>query len=154
MSKKVIKKNTLEYWELKDNLLKIEEWIAKGITRKDCAKNMGITRSTLWTWENKSQDISNALREGDKVQVEIAVSSLIKRANGYNYEEHEYRYDEDGNKYPHRTFLKHMPADVNANKYFLNNRSNGEFSDKVQIEDVEGTKLLEQIRDGLKEKAK
>lgn len=143
-------KARLEDWNNEEGLKKIEEWIAKGLTVKDVAKNMGVSRSTLYSWKDKDSDILNALRAGREVQNEIIEGSLFKRATGYNTEEFEYKYDDFGNKVPTKSRLRHIPADPTVLMFVAENISEGKWKRKLEVTE-EGTYTITEIVNDIKE---
>ena len=74
-------------WLTEDGLLRIESWASDGLTNEDIAHNMGITRQTLNNWCNKYTSIFDALKKGREPVVRKLENSLIKKAQGFEYEE-------------------------------------------------------------------
>lgn len=80
-------KGKYEYWLTPDGLLRLEAYARDGLTDEQIAKNIGISRETLYQWKQKYSDISDTLKRGKEV-VDIAVeNALLKRAMGYSYTE-------------------------------------------------------------------
>ena len=138
-------KRKIEYWEEGEQLEKIEEWASKGLTMKEIAINMGVSRTTLYNWRDKSVDIMNALLKGQDTSVEILENALFKRAVGYDIEELNYRYEEDGTKVITSGRTKHIYPDVTALKFALINKSRGKWSDRVEYSDSEAHDKLDNI---------
>lgn len=74
-------------WLTEDGLLRIESWASDGLTNEDIAHNMGITRQTLNNWCKKYTSIFDALKKGREPVVRKLENSLIKKAQGFEYEE-------------------------------------------------------------------
>lgn len=74
-------------WLTEDGLLRIESWASDGLTNEDIAHNMGITRQTLNNWCKKYTSIFYALKKGREPVVRKLENSLIKKAQGFEYEE-------------------------------------------------------------------
>lgn len=74
-------------WLTEDGLLRIESWASDGLTNEDIAHNMGITRQTLNNWCKKYTSIFDALKKGREPVVRRLENSLIKKAQGFEYEE-------------------------------------------------------------------
>lgn len=154
MSKKVLQPNTLEYWEQEEHKEKLIEWYSSGLNKTQIGKNIGISRSALYQWEKKSKHIQDILHESKAIKTEIVVNALFKRAIGYDHEDIEYRYDENGNEYPYRKFRKHYPGDPSLIKYYANNTDPANWKDKVDYQDTQAHDKLDSILDKMKEQAK
>lgn len=74
-------------WLTENGLLRIESWASDGLTNEDIAHNMGITRQTLNNWCKKYNSIFDALKKGREPVVRKLENSLIKKAQGFEYEE-------------------------------------------------------------------
>ena len=74
-------------WLTEDGLLRIESWASDGLTNEDIAHNMGIVRQTLNNWCKKYPTIMDALKKGREPVVRKLENSLIKKAQGFEYEE-------------------------------------------------------------------
>lgn len=135
----------MDYWEEEDSLEKIVEWASKGLTMQEIANNIGVSRTTLYNWRDRSVDIMNALLKGQDTSVEILENALFKRAVGYDIEEVNYRYDEDGTKTITSGRTKHIYPDVTALKFALINKSRGKWSDRVEYSDSEAHDKLDNI---------
>ena len=87
-------------WLTEDGLLRIESWASDGLTNEDIAHNMDITRQTLNNWCKKHTSIFDALKKGREQVVRRLENALVKKAQGFEYEEvtTEMWVDDDGNK--------------------------------------------------------
>lgn len=94
------KKGKYHDWITEDGLMTIESWASDGLTNEDIAHNMGIARQTLNNWCNKYPSIMDALKKGREPVVRRLENSLIKKAQGFEYEEvtTEMWVDDDGQK--------------------------------------------------------
>ena len=94
------KKGKYHDWITDDGLMTIESWASDGLTNEDIAHNMGIARQTLNNWCNKYPSIMDALKKGREPVVRRLENSLIKKAQGFEYEEvtTEMWVDDDGQK--------------------------------------------------------
>jgi IS30 family transposase len=111
-------------WIEKDNLTRIESWASDGLTNKQIAENMGITRQTLDTWCKKNKDIFDALKKGREPVVRELENALIKKAKGFEYEEitTESWIDGNGNKKQKATkYKRYSPPDSSALMFLLKN---------------------------------
>lgn len=139
-------KSKADEWLEKDKLTLLEAWARDGLTDEQIANNIGISRSTLFEWRKKNQDISNALKKGKEV-VDIEVeNALYKKALGYNvllkktFKLKKIEYNNDGKKIKEYEELvdgydeTHIPADTTAQIFWLKNRNPRKWRDKVEVE--------------------
>lgn len=80
-------KGKYQEWLTDEGLIKIEGWARDGLTDKQIAENIGISRSTLNKWKNDFSDISDTLKRGKEVVDRQVENALFKRALGYEYTE-------------------------------------------------------------------
>lgn len=84
-----------EQWLTDDGLLRLKGWARDGLTDKQIAHNMGISRKTLAEWKKKYALIGDALKSSKEV-VDIEVeNALYKSATGF--------VGPDGKYYPPNT---------------------------------------------------
>ena len=84
-----------EQWLTDNGLLRLKGWARDGLTDKQIAHNMGISRKTLAEWKKKYAPIGDALKKGKEV-VDIEVeNALYKSATGF--------VGPDGKYYPPNT---------------------------------------------------
>lgn len=83
----IMAKGKYQEWLTEDGLIKIEGWARDGLTDKQIAENIGISRSTLNKWKNDFSDISDTLKRGKEVVDRQVENALFKRALGYEYTE-------------------------------------------------------------------
>ena len=57
----------IDEWLEQDKLILLEGWARDGLTEEQIAKNIGISRQSLWKWKEKEVDILNALKKGKEV---------------------------------------------------------------------------------------
>lgn len=70
----------IDDWLQKDKLILLEGWAREGLTDEQIAKNMGISRTTLWDWKKKEPNILDTLKKGkDVVDFEVE-NALLKSA--------------------------------------------------------------------------
>ena len=132
-------------WITEEGLQKIEEWARKGLTDEQISHNIGIHPSTLYDWQNRFPEITEALKRGKEVVDQAVENALLKRALGYEYEE--VKEITEGNekgrdrKRIEKT-IKHVVPDVTAQIFWLKNRKPNEWRDKKDL-DVAVNKSLE-----------
>ena len=123
----------IDEWLEQDKLILLEGWARDGLTEEQIAKNIGISRQSLWKWKEKEVDILNALKKGKEV-VDIEVeNALLKRALGYTVTLKEQKVDKDGCVHD---LVKdvHVPGDTTAQIFWLKNRRKQQWRDKVDVE--------------------
>ena len=69
-------KGKYEQWLTEEGLIKIEGWAKDGLIDEDIAKNMGINVRTLYTWQEKYDQIKQALKVGKEVADRIIENAL------------------------------------------------------------------------------
>lgn len=62
----------------------VKEWAQNGLTEKQIAKNLGISRDTLNEYKKKYPDFSDLLKKGKEVSDEEVENALYKAALGGN----------------------------------------------------------------------
>jgi len=131
--------------QVQSRLVLIEKWARDGLTEKQIAKNLGISKSTLETYKKEHPDLLNSLKVGKEPFIAEIENSLAKRAKGYDYEEVKtyIKVDPDGNetRYQERT-SKHVPASVAACNIILKNKAKEDWCDNPRKSDLD-RKLLE-----------
>lgn len=141
------------FWLEPDNLIRIEGWARDGLTEAQIAERMEVSLNSIWQWKKKSEEFSNALKNGKDVVDRKVENSLLKRALGYEYEETTTEVFEfpDGTKRKHvKKITKFVVPDVTAQIFWLKNRKPAEWRDKQVIESTADGMLADLI-DGLKE---
>lgn len=73
-------KGKYEKWLTAEGLTLLEGWARDGLTDEQIAKNMGISRKTLYEWIQKFSDISNTLKKGKEVADYQVENALFKKA--------------------------------------------------------------------------
>lgn len=72
-----------------------EDYARRGMTDVEIAKSLGISHETLYQYQKKYPEFSDALKRG-KAPVDVEVeSALLKRARGFEYEEVTVEYKPD-----------------------------------------------------------
>ena len=70
---------------IEQNIDKIKEWTAQGLTLAQIAHNLNISKSTLYKWKKESKQFSDTVKKGREEAVEILENSMFRAATGYNY---------------------------------------------------------------------
>ena len=115
-------------WLEKDKLILLEGWARDGLTDEQIAKNIGISRASLYEWKKKEVDIFDALKKGKEVIDFEVENALLKRALGYEYEEETYE-----NGILTKKVKKQVPPDTTAQIFWLKNRKKEQWREKVEV---------------------
>ena len=65
----------------------IKEWLQIGLTDKEIAQNLGISRDSFYEYQNQFSDFSDIVKKGRKNPVLQLKAALFKKAIGFKYEE-------------------------------------------------------------------
>ena len=118
--------------EIKDKLAAVQGWARNGLSNEQIAHNLGIRVCTLYEYQKKYADFSEALKKGKEVVDFEVENALLKRALGYDVEETKIeKSDKDGVKVIKTT--RHIPPDVGAAAFWLKNRKPTEWRDRKEI---------------------
>lgn len=126
-------------WIAPEGLLKIQGWARDGLSDKQIAHNIGITQTTLYEWQKRFPELSEALKKGKEVVDREVENAMLKRALGYEYDEvtQEPVTDKDTGITEMRVtkrVTKQIVPDVTAQIFWLKNRKPEEFRDKRDVE--------------------
>jgi|SRR5690554_94502 len=121
--------------------------LAKGLARKgytdsQIAIKLGISKATFYSYTKLYPEFAQALAEG-KAPVNVDVEdSVLKRATGYEYTETKVIANAEGKVLKKEVTVKHIPANVDAAKFWLINRDPAHWKLKQEI-----TMELEKLSD-------
>lgn len=140
-------KSKVNEWLEHDKLVLLEGWARSGLTNEQIAKNIGISPKTLYEWQNKHSDIRNTLKKGKEVVDFEVENALLKRALGYKYMETTKELIKNPKTKQYELKItkeieKEVPPDTTAQIYWLKNRKPLEWRDKIQIENNESAKAI------------
>ena len=145
-----------DQWLTEEGLLRIQGWARDGLTDKQIAHNMGISRKTLAEWKKKYAPIGDALKNSKDAADRVVENALYKSACGYTETIRKpmriktIEYDpETGKKV--REVEKvvaveeqiHFPAQVTAQIFWLKNRKLKEWRNMDTREQEARIKVLE-----------
>ena len=126
-------KGKYQRWLEPEGLKLLEGWARDGLTEVQMARKMRIGERTLTEWKTRFPAILAALKKGKEV-VDIEVeNALLKRALGYDVEE-SFTEESDVNGRKTRTTIRHVPADVTAQIFWLKNRRPEVWREKQVVE--------------------
>lgn len=137
--KKVGRRGKYEDWLTEDGLIKVQGWARDGLSNEQIAHNMGINKDTLYTWQRRFPDFSDALKKSKEVVDREVENALLKRAMGYETVEEieEPVEDKETGETQMRVtkrVKKQVAPDVTAQIFWLKNRKPDEFRDKRDVE--------------------
>lgn len=118
-------------WLTDEGLLKVEGWARDGLTVDQIAMNMGCTSKTIYEWQKRYSDFSNALKRGKEVVDRQVENALLKSALGYEYEEVKTFIEDsaNGKKKKIEKTKKHVAPNVTAQIFWLKNRKPDDWRD-------------------------
>ena len=131
----------------------------EGLTRREIAKKLNISYSTLNRWIKQYPDFKQAMRVGRDQSDSKVEESLYKRACGFQTVEivEDYKTDPatgDQVLVGSKKIIKDIPPDTTAQIYWLKNRQRDKWKDKWEIqvtgaeeEQSKLTELLEQRKE-------
>lgn len=137
--KKVGRRGKYEDWLTEDGLIKVQGWARDGLSNEQIAHNMGINKDTLYTWQRRFPDFSDALKKSKEVVDREVENALLKRAMGYETVEEieEPVEDKETGETQMRVtkrVKKQIAPDITAQIFWLKNRKPEEFRDKRDVE--------------------
>lgn len=116
-------------WLKKDKLILLEGWAREGLTDEQIAKNIGISRASLYEWKKKEVDISDALKKGKEVVDFEVENALLKKALGYTITLNKQKVTKDGDVVDTIEEV-HVPPDTTAQIFWLRNRKSDKWRNK------------------------
>ena len=92
----------------------------KGATDAEVAKEIGVSRTTLFNWRVKDAELLDTIKSSKSIADDLVESALFSRATGYKHpEEKIFVYEGHPIRVP---TTKHYPPDVTAGIFWLCNR--------------------------------
>lgn len=117
-----------------EGLKKITKMAKEGKTLEQIAKSFGICVRTFYNWVRKYPEVADALYEGKNIADDLVEQSLYDACLAHDVTEVRIETDPDGNTVKRITTTKHIPANVTAIQYWLQNRRNDKWKDRRQVE--------------------
>lgn len=71
-----------EQWLKPEKLEQVTNWYANGLIDKEVAANMGVTAKTLYEWQNRFGEFSEAVKKGRELQRPVMENVMFSRAKG------------------------------------------------------------------------
>ncbi len=124
----------VDYWLSDDGLTLLKGWARDGLTDKQIAKNMKVSRSTLSKYKREYSDISDTIKKNkDIIDYEVE-NALLKKALGYTETLKKQKVTKDG-IIVDITEEMHITPDSTALIFWLKNRQPKKWRDKVDIKE-------------------
>jgi hypothetical protein len=124
----------------------VKEMAVSGATDVEIADYLEVSVQTLYNWRAKYPEFLEALKSGKEEADERVVSSLYKRATGFEHESVKIFCNKDG-EVTQVPFREYIPPDTTAAIFWLKNRRKDEWRDKSEI-DMTGN-LAERLKNAL-----
>lgn len=110
---------------IKPYLEEIAKWAEEGLTEATMIKNLGVSHTTFYEYKSLHTELADAIKKGRAPLISRIRGALVKRAEGFKYEEKKTytKVDEvSGNKTSYMEITKkYCPPDVAAINLFLKN---------------------------------
>ena len=107
----------------------IEQYARDGMINEEIARKLGIAVSTLYDWQKKFPEVSEALKNGKEVVDAQVEKALLKKAIGYTFTETKKIVEADGKRRVEKIERQAHP-DVAAQIFWLKNRKPDEWRDR------------------------
>lgn len=124
-------KGKYEKWLEPENLILVQGWRRDGLADDQVARNLGVSRSTMYEWIKRFPEFAEAFKKGTEACVFEVENAMYKSAMGYDVEEIEISETEypDGAKVTSRRKKKrHIPPSTAAQIFILRNKAPGKWS--------------------------
>lgn len=118
-------------------------WLRSGYTEQSIAKRLGVGQSTWSRYKIAHSELREKILEGQLDIAALCVNNLVKRANGYDYDEITTEITDGGSQGQRgqtgsqrrilKKVIKHMPPDVGANCVIIFNRMAGKWKNTQYI---------------------
>jgi DNA-binding XRE family transcriptional regulator len=131
-------------WIQGDGLIKVRGWARKGLTNDQIAENIGINRDTLYDWQKKYPDFSDALKSTKEITVYEVEDALYKAAMGYFVEETITTVTSTGKSHT-EIRKKWIAPNTTAQIFFLKNKDPENWRERNDITLSETNGVLESL---------
>ena len=145
-------KGKFQKWLTPEGLIKIRGWARDGLTDEEIARKIGVNRATLYDWQRKYPDISDAIKSNKEVADREVEQALFRKATGYQAKEvtRERRFNPVTHAYElvvTKETEKHVAPDTAAQIFWLKNRKPDMWRDKREVETGAPATAFEQVSD-------
>jgi hypothetical protein len=105
-----------------------------GATDADLAAFFDVSTTAIKDWKIKHAEFAAALKVGKDAADDRVERSLFERAVGYSYDAVKIFMPKDAITPVYAPYVEHVPPDVNAATFWLNNRRKADWRQKVDHE--------------------
>jgi hypothetical protein len=125
-----VAKGKYREWLKPENLLRITNWAANGLTYAEMAQSMGIGERTLYEWIDKYPQISQAIKEGLSLSCQAVENALFRRASGQCVVTETTECTNANGEVTTKVVTRKLPPDTGALVFFLKNRMPDRYADR------------------------
>ncbi len=107
-----------------------------GATDDDLAEALGVSERTIRTWMVTHEDFSAACRVGKQATDDLVERRFYERAVGYTYDAVKVFMPAGAVEPVYARYREHVPPDVNAARFWLQNRRPDRWREKQLVDPV------------------
>lgn len=104
----------------------------EGATVREIAEALEVNEVTIWRWQQKHPEFRKSMQLGKDAADDRVEHSLYRRATGYSFDSIKIMTYEGAVIV--EPFVEHVPPDVNAAKFWLQNRRGVTWKEKSEHE--------------------
>ena len=131
-------------WLTEEGLLKVSAWARNGLSNEQIAENIGVSRKTFQEWLKKFPELKDAVKNSKEVADIHVENALFKKCLGYTVKVTKHikvrkvEYSDEGKRIGETEELVpvfdevHIPADTNAQKFWLQHRKAEDWGKAVE----------------------
>lgn len=124
-----------------DRLDEVRAWVRAGYTREDISVQLNVSVAQMCVWMQKYPEFFDAMN-AERMRADSRVAeSLYQRATGQTRKTtRKVVTKEDGTQEIHETY-ETLPPDVNAQRYWLNNRAPKVWRERSEVTGADGAPI-------------
>lgn len=126
-------------------LAEIKDYATEGLTLEQIATRLLVTRQALYNWTKKFPEVKEVIMEGNKVADDRVEMSLYEMCFAHDEKEITVEQDSNGQIIKKVIRTKHVPANVTAIQYWLQNRRRDDWKNHQSLEFNGGSNAPVQI---------
>lgn len=123
-------------------LVLVEGWARDGLSEEQIAHNLAVSHETIRQWKLAHPEFLAAITHAKEIVDREVENALLKRALGYNYDE-DVATPQGGVV----TVTKHLPPDVKAATWWLQNRKPADYRNRQEVTGPNGGPLQVTLAD-------
>lgn len=132
----------------------IQEYATNGLTLEQISRRLRVTTCTLYSWSKKYPEVRDAILEGKRVADDRVEYSLYEMCFAHDEKEIVVEKDENGNITKQIIRTKHIPANVTAIQWWLQNRRKDTWQNRQHVDLAGNSAVPVQIVYDLQTKSK